>query len=395
MSRCPFGFTGAEEAGSEPEDIDVGPCAAEEADTEGDGTADAPSNAATEGTGTAGKKKKKSKKTGKAQAGGKRFDFDTDPVSWFYQNQIRSEEEFQAKKEMLRAEARKRLDAIMDKKNQRLLWPSDSEFDDLSMSSGELSELDSDVHSLASLRSCAASWIEDQAYKLPAESTLRWAAFTGMALSAWAMYLAYNGMSLTRKVAGVILRSEWPAYAFTVCLVCAVAAALGLLAANWRSKRLLLTSQVLLLLAYAATVYVGLNMRQLPTEVDTKLRDAACARWGKGDTGSRLCHMLPAIQSELADTMVQLMWAMVGVCLGTLALAALGCWYTMELCFVEKKAAKHLRRHKRRKHSIPWEKIKIVGPVTNCGANGPPAGAAGGGGGCPVMHTGGPKDKNV
>lgn len=43
---------------------------------------------------------------------GKRFDFDADPVSWFYQNQIKSEEEFQAKKEALRAEARKRLDAV-------------------------------------------------------------------------------------------------------------------------------------------------------------------------------------------------------------------------------------------------------------------------------------------
>lgn len=34
---------------------------------------------------------------------------------------------------------------------------------------------------------------------------------------------------------------------------------------------------------------------------------------------------------------------------------------TPQLCFIEKKAAKHVRRHKRRKHSIPWEKIKIIG----------------------------------
>jgi hypothetical protein len=41
-----------------------------------------------------------------------RFDFDTDPVSWFYQNQIKGEEDFQARKADLRVEARKRLDAV-------------------------------------------------------------------------------------------------------------------------------------------------------------------------------------------------------------------------------------------------------------------------------------------
>lgn len=50
--------------------------------------------------------------------------------------------------------------------------------------SGELSELDSDVHSLASLRSCAKSWIEDRAYKLPAENALRWGAFATL-VGAW------------------------------------------------------------------------------------------------------------------------------------------------------------------------------------------------------------------
>lgn len=44
-----------------------------------------------------------------------RFDFDTDPVSWFYQNQIKSEEDFQARKAELRAEARRRLDAVSPK----------------------------------------------------------------------------------------------------------------------------------------------------------------------------------------------------------------------------------------------------------------------------------------
>lgn len=101
-------------------------------------------------------------------------DMDTDPIAWFQKNQIKSDADFQARKEALRAEAKKRLDfvssrsaaaphtknphgshacrkycatqndwschvfhcatQIMDKKNQRLMWPSDSEFDDMSIS---------------------------------------------------------------------------------------------------------------------------------------------------------------------------------------------------------------------------------------------------------------------
>lgn len=41
---------------------------------------------------------------------------------------------------------------------------------------------------------------------------------------------------------------------------------------------------------------------------------------------------------------------------------------------------------RRRKHSIPWHKIKITGPVTNCGATAKPAT---GGGKCPIAHGGG------
>lgn len=31
-----------------------------------------------------------------------------------------------------------------------------------------------------------------------------------------------------------------------------------------------------------------------------------------------------------------------------------------QLCYVEKKGAKHVRRHKRSKFTIPWDKIKVV-----------------------------------
>jgi hypothetical protein len=33
-------------------------------------------------------------------------------------------------------------------------------------------------------------------------------------------------------------------------------------------------------------------------------------------------------------------------------------WYLHELAYIEKKAIKHKRRHKRRKSSIPWDKLK-------------------------------------
>ena len=36
------------------------------------------------------------------------FDYDKDPVKWFYANQIKSEAEFMQKKDTLRAAARKR-----------------------------------------------------------------------------------------------------------------------------------------------------------------------------------------------------------------------------------------------------------------------------------------------
>lgn len=54
------------------------------------------------------------------------------------------------------------------------------------------------------------------------------------AFAAWAMFSANNAMALTRKVAGVILHAEWTTYAFVASLACAVAAALALMASNWR-----------------------------------------------------------------------------------------------------------------------------------------------------------------
>lgn len=85
-----------------------------------------------------------------------RFDITKDPVSWFYQNQIKSEEEFQAKKEQLRAAARHKLDEIFEKKGKHLIVDSDDE--GFSIGSSELSAWDSDVYSIRTLASCANSW---------------------------------------------------------------------------------------------------------------------------------------------------------------------------------------------------------------------------------------------
>lgn len=100
-----------------------------------------------------------------------RFDYNKDPVAWFYQNQIRSEEEFQAKKAALRETARARLDEIFEKKGKHLLIDSDD--DDFSIHSSELSAWDSDVHSIQTLASCANSWAEAAKFTAPAMVTLR------------------------------------------------------------------------------------------------------------------------------------------------------------------------------------------------------------------------------
>lgn len=120
-----------------------------------------------------------------------------------------------------------------------------------------------------------------------------------------------------------------------------------------------------------------------------QLRDVACVKYGKSDEGSRLCKMLPAIESDLAEQMYLLTWA--GGMAATCALACLtvSIWYLHELSYIEKKAIKYKRRHKRRKHSIPWEKIKIIGPVTKCGGGNTGGGrAAASTNKCPVMHGG-------
>jgi hypothetical protein len=43
----------------------------------------------------------------------------------------------------------------------------------------------------------------------------------------------------------------------------------------------------------------------------------------------------------------------------SLVVACAGSWHFWELAYVEKKAAKHKRRRKQRKNSVPWDKITV------------------------------------
>jgi len=327
-------------------------------------------------------------------------------VSWFYQNQIKSEEEFQAKKAILREEAKKRLEQIMAAKKKLIEF--DSDLDDFSIASSELSELDSDVDSLSSMISCANSWIEDVQYKTPAENTLKYTASAAMIAAAHCVYQSFNGITTCRKVLGVVLNSTWPTGTFFAAIAMAVFAGLALLAAVRRSKRFLLASLVGCVAVYGACAALVAAMYFEPTKVDSRLKESACARYSSMDTGSRLCQMLPTIERELDEVMAATLWGSGVMALCCLTTLGIGVWYIFELAYVEKKAMKHKRRHKRRKHTIPWHKIKIVGPVLNCGGGGggaaagkaPHAGAASGGK-CPfsagAAATTGPakKDKHV
>ena len=71
----------------------------------------------------------------------------------------------------------------MEAKN-KLIEFEDSEFG--SIHSSELSELDSDVHSLSSIRSCANDWVESADYKTPAENSLKQLAYVSLVGSACA-----------------------------------------------------------------------------------------------------------------------------------------------------------------------------------------------------------------
>ncbi|GAX73758.1 hypothetical protein CEUSTIGMA_g1209.t1 [Chlamydomonas eustigma] len=314
-------------------------------------------------------------------------DFEKDPVSWFYQNQIKSEADFQARKKELQEQAKLRLENIMKAKKKLLEF--DSDFDG-SMHSSELSELDSDVHSLSSLKSCAESWIEDADYKTPAEGWLKFSAPAAVAVAVYFAYQSYLMISICGKVTGILLNTQWPLYCIGLAVLMIIFCGTMYLAASTRSKRILLTSEIGLLVTYALCIALIAALVAKPIKIDYKLQDAACHKFDNREIGNKLCNAMPKAAKEVATALPALLWSSVSVGASTIILGALGIWYTFELAYIEKKAAKHKRRHRRRKLSIPWHKIKVIGPVTNCGKGGAPHGAAAKGkkpGKCPMNFS--------
>lgn len=393
---CPFGFTADEGEAADDERMESSEGEGDDkqsekrltgSDTEDDGKEDAGGKHARAKAKAkpAQSKEERRKAKAKLQAdAAEEFDYDKDPVKWFYANQIKSEAEFAQKKDTLRAQARQRLDNIMASKNKLVEWDSDME--SLSIRSSELSDWNSDVDSLSSLISCADSWIEDARYSTPAETALKWTAGAGLVTTMYCLYISLQATKLTRQVSGVVANSWWPFGSFVASALLGTSLLVLIMAAMYRKRRMLLAGQVCALVIYSAYLVLTCAVLFAPTAVDPQLRESACTRYGKTDNGAKLCKMLPSIAQALRGHMATLLYAnAVGACL---SLAALGTsvWYVFELGYIEKKAIKHKRRHKRRKHTIPWHKIKIVGPVTNC-----TGGGGGGGGKCPIGMGGGAK----
>jgi hypothetical protein len=81
------------------------------------------------------------------------------------------------------------------------------------------------------------------------------------------------------------------------------------------------------------------------------------------DSTSRLCHYLPVVREQINLVISTILVWDACLALLTLGVACAGSWHFWELAYVEKKAAKHKRRRKHRKNSIPWDKIKVRASV--------------------------------
>lgn len=135
-------------------------------------------------------------------------------------------------------------------------------------------------------------------------------------------------------------------------------------AANRRSRGLLLGSLLGLLLVYtAAATVMSLFLSKQPLETIGARAMAMSQSCPSRATTSELttqCALAKGHQAQVADANSHLLWVgCVGVSVAAVILIGVGIWYTFELAFIEKKAAKHLRRHRRRKSQIPWHKIKV------------------------------------
>lgn len=405
MSKCPFGYKAEEPASDEEEDTvdDEDEKVTDEANDKagGEGEIDDPDIISFD------KKGKKKVSTGKAP---KRFDYEADPVGWFYQNQIRSEEEFQAKRLRTQRGRRQRLEGIMAAKGKVLEFDPRLEEDKLSIASSELSELDSDTHSLKSLRSCAESWIEEAEYKKPAEGWIKfWAPSAAFPLIFCAFQWYDANATFTRISKGPLPINIQHILAALMALMVGVTLLAGLIyyAASVRSKRALVLGQIGMLAMYALSAAITTAIIARPFRVDLRVSDRAPGKCSRGMDNRMpirgeaipLCSVAQLAIMDVASLTDLIFSGSLALGVTALLLTGFGVWYLFELAYMEKKASRHKRRHRRNKGKIPWHKIKIVGPVTDCGsgaktaaaaaanaAHGIPAGGAKKTSGCPVMH---------
>lgn len=314
--------------------------------------------------------KKNSKGSGKKAKDAERFSYDKDPVSWFYQNQIKCEEEFQQRKSELREEAKRRLDAIMDKKGKRLEWNSDSD-SDWSVSTNEISEMDSDVDSISSMVSCANSWIVEYEYPMPATTTVKLLTIASMLLHCYIGYTAYGAYSSATTYWGII-QNGW----ITIAAMVLSATCLSWLATAvilWRSlsRRWLVACMVGLHILEACAFCLGGVVMGFPVAITQEVKNIACQKHTNTNPGyaelSKLCKALPTINDALKSVNVNIMWTAGIVAITCFSMLLALTWFEMELTYIEKRSSKHKRRRRRRKHQIPWDKLKVIGKVSTCG----------------------------
>lgn len=175
-----------------------------------------------------------------------RFNIDKDPVSWFYQNQIRSEEEFQKKREHLRHEARTRLDGIFARKGKALHVIDSDDDTNFTVCSDEISAWDSELHSLFSMDSCARSWAAEAKFRAPALSTLMAALACCMAASGHGAWRAGQALQHIHRFWSFIEMGWLPTACLGISSTAAVCAPLVVWAARLKARRMLLAFQLAL-----------------------------------------------------------------------------------------------------------------------------------------------------
>eukprot|EP00879_Flechtneria_rotunda_P007516 GHRR01007885.1.p1 GENE.GHRR01007885.1~~GHRR01007885.1.p1 ORF type:complete len:262 (+),score=61.44 GHRR01007885.1:282-1067(+) len=198
-----------------------------------------------------------------------RFNYNKDPISWFYQNQIKSEEEFQANKEQLRQEARTRLDKIFEKKGKHLIVDSDD--DGFSIASSEISAWDSDVHSICTLASAANSWAAQASFKAPARVTLRVVLGITLLMSGYSAWHSLQAMLSINRFWGIITFGWIPAASLFAAIMVAAAAGTFMYLTDDRSKPWLLAVQIVVHVLCAGCTLLAMLCWVYPSHVDLKV----------------------------------------------------------------------------------------------------------------------------